>query len=375
MRDHTSDLLGVLEGSFSATLYVDIYNGSERVQENLEVTSWNYDAALDATINVSGRLNITYQSVGGESLLPTGLDGDLSPFRASVYLTLQIDADSFSERIGLGWGKVISIPSGADYHYTDPTTGELRVYASDVEVEFQSLETNINAWGFRFPEQPASLSSIYDEIRRISQMPVTESITDTTIPKATVYEATDGGRLAAVQMLFKTLGGMGVVDSDGAWYCVPYTWPATIDATLVYAGDTATITDLPVAIDTDGVANVVVGSFQNPTTGAPIYAVAEVDPGSALSPDSVWGEHTRYITDDQVTTQAAADARVATELSTVTQSQRYQIEIECVVNPLLELGDMVSVTGYTRALTGRLVKYSLSNSATMKVTLEVKRDL
>lgn len=369
MRNHTDELEGVLAGSFGFELLVDVFLGSDRVLESVPVTKWDFDAVLDAEVNVSGQLTIAYQPDDGVSIIPEGLEGIATPFGSSMYLTVQITAGTFSERVGLGWVEIVSIPTAFDT-YADTGLGRI-VTSTTMEIEFASMDNRIRAWGFRFPEQPASLTSVYDELRRITGMGVVEDVTDKAIPANIVYEPTEGGRLQAVQALFRVLGGQGVIDPLGVWTLVPYTWGAVVGTLTL--GAEGTVVNVPQSIDTDGVFNCVVGTFQNPTTGAAITAVAYVAGDEGLGIDSPWGEHTRYITDENVTTQAAATLRVATELETVTQSQRYQVDVECIFNPLLELGDMVEVTGWVRALEGRVVKYSLSESAKMVVTLEVKR--
>lgn len=372
MRDRTDELDGVLLDSFGFRLLVDVFHGSDRVLEDVPVSAWAFEAVLDAEVNVSGVLTITYQSDSGDSIIPQGLEGKATPFGSSMYLTVEITAGTFSERVGLGWVEIVSIPSAYDTYVDVPSVGRI-VTSTRMEVEFASMDNRIRAWGFRFPEQPASLSSVYDELRRITGMAVVESVSDTTIPSNIVYEPLEGGRLSAVQALCRRLGGMGVIDPLGAWTIVPYTWGSSVGTLSL--GPNGTVIDVPQSIDTDGVFNCVVGSFQNPTTGDPITAVAYVEGNEGLGIDSAWGEHTRYITDENVTTQAAATTRVAAELETVTQSQRYRVDVECIFNPLLELGDVVTVSGWVRALEGRVVRYSLSQKATMIVTLEVKRDI
>lgn len=373
MRDHTTDLAEALHGSFAMYLIVDVFRGAERVQEALRVKDWQLDAVLDADVNVSGTLTVTHSADDGKSLIPEGMDGDLSPFGATMYLSVEISAGSLVEQVGIGWMEIVGIPYATD-SYVDGGFGSRVTYTTTMQIEFASADNRIKAWGFRFPEQPASLTSVYEEIRRITKMNVLETATDTTIPTSLVYEPQEGGRLRAVQDLFKVLNGVGILDSYGVWKLVPYTWPSTIDYALAL-GTEGTVMDVPQSMDTEGVFNCVVGNFQDPATGAPITAVAYVSGDSGLGVDSDWGEHTRYISDENVTTQAAANIRVATELATVTQSQRYQVVVECLFNPLVELGDMVEVTGWIRPLEGRVVRYTMSDNPTMNVTLEVKRAL
>src|SRR3546814_20364587 len=91
------------------------------------------------------------------------------------------------------------------------------VVASRVQVEFRSLEERVRRRGFRSAEHPASLGSCWDEIRRITGMPVVETVEDKPIQGSSVWEPKPGGRLEAVQKLADVLGGIPPVNSVGAF--------------------------------------------------------------------------------------------------------------------------------------------------------------
>jgi hypothetical protein len=76
-----------------------------------------------------------------------------------------------------------------------------------------------------------------------------------------------------------------------------------------------------------------------------------------------------------VKTQAQADSAVRAVLDQSIGSQQYDVQIQCHVNPIVEIGDVVTLEGWKRPLVGRLRKVSLSNSAYMNVTLRVARRL
>lgn len=370
MRDHSAALLDVLTGSFSRRLWVDVFHGTDRVLEDLPVTGWTFEGDLSGEIKHSGRGTVVYSSEAGESLVPEGTAGILSPFRARLLMVLEVFTDDgFSERINLGWMQVTKVPSAFDTFAS--VNGVDRVVSSAVEIIFESLDVAVARRGFRFPEQPASLASCYDEIRRITGFPVTESVVDKPIPSLPTYEASQGGRLKAVQELAGALGGRAVVDPSGAFTVVPDVAGPVVGELTV--GPLGTVIDVGYEVDTDGVYNAVVGVFED-ANRKPIYAVATVDAGD-LAVDGLYGEYTRYYSSDFVKTQVQANAAVKSILAQVTSSQQYEVPLQCVINPLPELGDTVEVTGHVRPLKGRVVKYSLSDSPLMNLTLEVVRDL
>lgn len=370
MRDHSEQLLDVLTGSFSRRLYVDVFHGTDRVLEDLPVTGWTFEGDLSGEIKHSGRGTVAYSSENGESLVPEGTTGILSPFRARLLMVLEIFTnEGFSERINLGWMQVTKVPSAFDTFAT--VDGVERVVSSYVEIVFESLDKSVARRGFRFPEQPASLASAYAEIRRITGFPVTQSVVDKAIPSLPTYEASSGGRLKAVQELAGALGGRAVVDPSGAFTIVPDA-PGPVVGQLT-VGALGTVVDVGYEVDTEGVYNCVVGVFEDANRN-PIYATAEVTAGD-LATNGLFGEYTRYYSSDFVKTKAQADAAVASILAQVTSSQQYEVPLQCVINPLPELGDTVEVVGHVRPLQGRVVKYSLSDSPLMNLTLQVNRDL
>lgn len=370
MRQHSEALLDVLTGSFSRRLIVDVFHGTDRVLEDLPVTGWTFEGDLSGEIKHSGRGTVVYASESGESLVPEGTTGILSPFRARLLMMLEVSTDAgFSERINLGWMQVTKVPSA--YDTFAEVNGVRRVVSSYVEIVFESLDVLVARRGFRFPEQPASLTSCYDEIRRITGMPVTESVADKAIPSLPTYEASQGGRLKAVQELASALGGRAVVDPAGAFTIVPDAVGPVVGTLTV--GPQGTVVDVGYEVDTDGVYNAVVGVFED-ANRKPIYAVA-VAPEGDLSPDGLYGEYTRYYSSDFVKTQVQADSAVKSVLAQSIGSQQYEVPVQCIINPLPELGDTVEVVGHDRPLVGRVIQYSLSDSPLMNVKIEVSRNL
>lgn len=369
MRDHNDDFLNVLSGSFERRLFVNVFHGSDRVLEDVAFESWSLDADMSAEVCTSGSGVVVYQSVAGESLTPTGTKGILSPFRATLELVMEISAGGYTRRVSLGLFRVTRIPSATDY--TAVVNGVEKVIASRVAVEFLSLDESVRRRGFRSPENPPSLASCYEEIRRITDMPVEETVADAAIPASTTWEAKQGGRLEAVHTLGDALGGTAVVNSAGAWTIIPDEIGDPVGTLSL--GDLGTVLDVGAEIDTDTVYNVVVGVFED-ANRAPIYSVATA-PAGDLQVGGLYGENTRYYSSDFVKTQAQADSAVQSILDLSIGSQQYDVQIQCHINPLVELGDVLELTGWSRPIVGQLRKISMSDGAYMNVTLRVNREL
>lgn len=379
MRQSSSRLPEVLTGSFTWDVRVNVWHGPNRVAEGLRVESWSLDADLGREVKTTGSMVVVHESVHGESMKPRGTDGVLSPFRAVVEPIVTISAGSFSEDVSLGQFRVTRVPESEEF--TVDTPFGRRVVWSRAELEFASLDVGLQRWGLRFPETPPSLVSAWDEVRRLSGMPVFESVPDVRIPGSTVWEAKQGGRLEAVQKLADMLGGVAVVNSVGALVVVP---DEVGDPVLTLTvGENGTIVDVGDEIDTDAVYNQVVGVFEKENRD-PIYAVAQVTDGP-LSVNGPYGVYTRYYASDLVRTQAQADAAVKSVLDLSIGGQTYDVPVTCHFNPLVEIGDVVEVVTEKRVdgqmvtaktgVVGRAVKVGLSDDALMSVTVRVARSL
>lgn len=369
MRQHSDQLEKVLAGSFERELSVNVFNGSDRVLEGVQFESWQLDADLGRGICAQGSGTVVHSSPDGSSVVPVGTEGVLSPFRARVEPVMTIRAGGFEESVSLGTFRVSAVPAASDTFAT--VGGRELVVASSVALKFDSLEADVERWGFQFPEQSVAGVSAFAEIRRLTGMAVEETVPDVPVPSLKVWEAKQGGRLDAVLELGRVLGGSAVVNSRGAWEIIPDVIGAPV-ATL-RLGELGTVLDVADEIDTDTVYNEVVGTFED-VNGKPVYAVARVEDGP-LSVDGPYGVHTRYYASDMVKTQAQADGAVQSVLDQSIGSQQYDVQIQCHVNPLVEIGDVVALEGWKRPLVGQLRKIDLSNGAYMSVSLRVARRL
>ena len=369
MRQHSQELLDTLSGSFERELTVNVYTASDRTLESARFESWQLSSDLNRAICGQGSGVVVHSSVDGESLVPVGTKGILSPFRARVEPVLTIRAGEFQESVSLGTYRVMAVPSAEDF--TTEHEGREIVVASRIGVKFDSLETNIERWGFRFPETSVAGASAFAEIRRFTNMAVEENVADVALPSLKTWEAKRGGRLEAVMELGKILGGQAVVNSRGAWVIIPDEIGEPV-ATL-RLGELGTVLDVADEIETDTVYNEVIGKFED-AEGNAFYSIATVNSGD-LSIDGPYEVNSREYSSDLVKTQAQADTAVQAVLDQSIGSQQYDVQIQCHVNPLVEIGDVVELKGWKRPIVGRLTNVSLSDSAYMNVTLRVAREL
>lgn len=370
MRGGSDDLKEVLAGGgFTPRFFCDIFAGSARRMEQVPIVNpvlrWNSEQSLPSSADVT----VVWASDGGESVTPRRATDQLAPFGPQAIVYCEISADQFREVIQLGRYRISGVPSSQD-QFMD-FMGQRLVSGSVVDLSLLDLGMQVDRWGFRVPEVPPSLGSCFEELGRITGATIVRSVPDQPIPASVVYEANRGGRWKAVQQLAEVLGGRAVFDSFGSLTIVPdESGPVVAELVL---GDRGTILDVGSSMESEEVYNEVVGNFEDDDRN-PIYSVDAIESGP-LSVYGNYGVNTYYVSSPLVKTQSAADAFVATRLKNLSAKLTYRVKVSCLLNPLLEVGDVVSVEREDETITGRLVSHQFGADGTMSVELEVARVL
>ncbi|RLP83003.1 hypothetical protein D9V34_07100 [Mycetocola lacteus] len=363
MRQVTDQTAQILErGSFETRLVCDVMHGSERVAADVPLTDWQWAEDLTAEVKSSGSATIIASDPFGRSLLAQGTAGIFSAFRASVVISQIISAGGYEERVQLGWGKVTENPRGED-----TVVGDI-VASSLVPIVWDGLDRVIHRHGFSSPETPPQRGSAWNEVRRISGRPIVQNVPDVVLPGGLVWEAKKGGRLAAVQKLAELLGGRMVLTARGELTVAPAQLGPVVGTLRL--GAEGTITQIDTEIKTDGVYNRVVGIYEdsnrNPITVPPV----EITSGP-LAVGGPYGVYTEYHSSDAVRDRAAALKAMNAILENSVGGQNYQVQIQCVTDPRIQINDHIRVEG--AGLSGRVLSVSRSAAALMTVKLEVPR--
>lgn len=397
MARPTDDQLDlVLSNGFERELLVDILHGTDRVEQGIRPASWSLGGNLGRDPKSTGTLTFVHESVNGESWVPQGALGVLSPFRATLLLTEVIRAGGFERRMQLGMFDVVAVPRAMDVvghanaRWVEVFTesgdvfeedfseefpglmtymggwmvgGKQTILGSVVEVDIESLDSRVLRASLRSPRTAAG--SAIAEWRAVGLLPLVAPASDATL-SPTTWVCEQGSRLDAVQTCARLLGGVPVVDSFGQWNL------AGEDLVTLTIGDTGTVVDLSSSLTVDGFYNVVVGDYET-EDGKPLRSVW-VAPGR-FSPDAMGREYVRYHSSDIVRTQAAADNATAS-VGALSTSQDVDVAVTCVYNPVLELGDRVNVVeGDVTLVSGVCQAIAVSDSETMQVTVRERRPL
>jgi hypothetical protein len=369
VKRHSAALPAVLTGSFDTRLIVDSFYGAERTRMNLPTESWSLKWNSESSgTKAGGTLTIVYTPDIAESMTPTRFSDVLAPFGQELNLRMEIRAGLFSETVQIGHFRIVAVPDAKDAHAEH--LGETITVGSKITVTLQDRLVAVERNGFLSEQSPPSLESCWGELQRLTGMQLDRSVDDKPIPGRPVYLAEQGGRLKAAQAIAAVLGGPAYVTPDGA-LSVLAGMSEEVVAELVL-GDRGTILEVAHSMESEGVYNHVVGHFEAEDR-TPIFAVASITEGP-LSVNGQYGVYTRYFSSEFVKTQEQADAAVASILSQVSTGQKYRVPVKCVINPLVDDGDMVSVQRPGgRLLVGRVVSHTLSSSKVMDLVLEVVR--
>lgn len=375
MRLGSEKLRQVLqEGSFNTRLVVDAFYGATRTGANLPATEYDLKWDSEAQIKSGGTLTLVQDSESGESLVPRSFSDMLAPAGQEVNLLMEVSTnDGFAETVQLGHYRITAVPTSSEA--VVDLLGVPTVTSSRVELTLEDRMVGVQRRGFRSEQNPPAGATCWGELQRLSGLQVSRNVADKSVPSGTVYAASQGSILKAVQELADVLGGVAYITPDGALSVLPDARGAVV-ATLPL-GENGTIIDVSDAMESEGIYNVVVGDFEDDDRN-PIFASAQVEAGPfRVTPiGEGYGEYTRYYSSDFVKTQAAADSAVRSVLSQSLRGQSYRVPVQCIVNPLIEDGDVVSVQRRVGLpLVGRVVSHTLGSSNLMNLELDVVREL
>lgn len=369
MRNHSDTLLDVLQsGSFNARIICDAFRGADRLVKDLDISEWDLRWDREAELKSGGSCTALVLDDFGRSFSPEKATDPLAAFGSELNILMEIwtSDETFAETIQLGHFRIGEVPSKADElaDFGDATI----VTASVVEMNLEDRLSRVKRRGFRSDENPQSTSA-WGELARITAMQVIRhpSLPDATLPTDMVYKAVRGGRLAAVRDIAEILGGTEYTTSDGAVSVLPFV--AGDPVATLHLGEFGTIIGDSEGMDSAEVYNVVVGNFET-VDRVPIYSIA-IATGD-LAPTSEYDENTYYHSNASIKTQSAGDAEVATVLSQLIDLGPSRVAVTCIINPLVELGDVVLVERRNGTfLKGQVVKVRLDSSMRMYLELDV----
>lgn len=362
------------DGSHRARMVADVFYDGRPVLSGLSLSkTGQLSGTASSRVQTTGRLLIASGAQmfdgQGNSIAPQTATDALAPYGQEVVVSRQVFLGT--ELIGaqsLGRFRITNVPSIAK------TARRLRQrYGTDrildsvlVELEVSDQLDRIDQANFTRLEAPLGGASTWSEVRRLSPIPVVQSIADRQISANLVYESS---RLDTLGDLLMNVGAVPHITRSGAFsarLAVPSASPTN------YAVDlTGTIQVLAAGM-TGSFYNVVkvTGNVQGTQQ---ILAVARLESGplrwNGPAGERVY-ERSAGLSDSAAAAQLLADAVLRSQLRNRTRT----VSITCLPNVEVELGDPARaadpVTGRVEYGMVSRIEWPMNPTALMQVELE-----
>ena len=358
------------------------YGGRLSYPDPLPIGSWSLEWDGSESKQVQGVLNVEVKDPDGR-LAPWLFEDPLGVGGAELMCRYVVGG---AGTINRGWYRISSnapkeawfsrvIPDSSAAAVGDSVVpgGHRLVMASGgatIPVTAEDRTLNLTLARFLNPEQPAGTSpTVQSEILRIvgNRMPVKFSnVEDLAVPADVTF---DGPRVDAVMDLAKRagawlrMGGNGelevyVKDETPVW--------------TVAGGDDGALINIERAQTVDVLDNIgVVRGEQKYTDSAgqeqtrPLVGVAKIKTGP-LRAGGPNGDIPRFLDSKLLNTQEAVDKAAASLIANYVSSLTLDLEVTCLPNPALQVGDWVTVTqpvidGRLVPLNGEVIKMKLQS--------------
>ena len=341
MRFASSQADGILSGSFDHYWVADLYYNGERRLQDVPLSDVSFQEDGTAAIQQSGACTIVWTDEFGRSATPREVTDWFAPFGAQLRVFSMLIAGDFTERVEYGRFEITDVPSASDEAME--FRGQWITTGSRVELELKELTARVSAETFDVPSAPVSLTSAWDEVARISGLPLSRAVADAAIPRTVMYESV---KLDAIYNLMDVvLDAVPHMTADGAMSARPNAIGEPV-ATLT-RGDSGCLVSVGAEMSAAQVYNrVVVRATSGDQTQ--VLAVAEITEGplrvrnvdGSVSP---FGARTYYQSSEYVTTTGQAQAWADSTLITVSKLRAARLPVKETFNPLRERGDVVLI--------------------------------
>jgi len=334
-REVSERLAAMLDGSRQVTYEANVVRGDESM-DGLPVElggGLSWDAGQQ--VEFSGTVNAVLVDEAGRSYAPTSVGDLFAPFGSEVMLSARVAVADMVERVQLARARITAVPKVLGDRVN--IGGEWVTLSETITLELRDRMDVLKADKFDTDTRVRYATSAWRELEHLCPFPVLRSGADAALPKSLSYPK-DKTRADAVQTIAGRLGGVAAFDSLGNLIVRRASSASVLDLRL---GRDGTVASVGSAMDTDGIYNRVVVRGKQPN-GAPIQV--ERTATGELSP-AVWGRRT-YVADqgDFLGTRAQAALYAERLLASVSTLPKAELQVQCLMDPRLEVGDVASVT-------------------------------
>lgn len=347
--------LASTDGPIQFGLVADVMRGSERLIADAPLSDWSLSWDSSAMVEVDGSATVVHDERGpdGEVLpldsswVPRDIGDPLSAFGSELVVSAWVAAGPFVERVQLGVFPIVATPGSSQS--TTNVTGETRLLSETIQVRLADRMDGVQRDRFTRVTGPRSTASAYDELGFLTGRAVARTLPDQPVTGLSAYE--DEDRSKAVQQIANILGGDAFFNADGALEVRPKT-PGEVALTLTL-GPYGRVAEVSSPLSREGVYN---GAAVTGKDGL-VYAEEWLTSGPLAV--QTYGRVPIIYKSDFITTAVQARNYALQLLAERSTVRAQTIEVSCLWNPLVEVGDVVRVVEPDRVRTARVTQVSM----------------
>lgn len=331
MLDASDDLVSIIKGSYVTQLHVNSWRGDQLLFADVPAAAGNL--TLDRSVSVSDRITLEVpRYVDGMNWSPNSNDHPLSPYGQLLQVSLGVFIGDLEEIVQLGWFVISDVSTDGD----------------TINVTADGMLKLIDEARFTGPFEPTGHLS--DTIAALVEPALTvvidAGLTDRTVPVGMKW---DEDRLGALFEVVDAWPADAFVTPDGYLSVIPVPDPTNDDPVWDVTDDRDTGTVVKWSSDgsREGAYNVVVARGED-SSGQQVQGVvfdfnndSSTFYGGPFNPLPV----PYFFSSPLLTTVAQCQSAAQTTLDRLRRVKSQKVSIEMVPNPLLRLGDVVSVSG------------------------------
>ena len=323
--------------------------------------SYDGDAVKQATGNVHVRGD-------DRSMVPRKPTDSLAPYGQELDIYRVVKVGETSWEIPMGRFRIEDVPDMREHFRLWPQTK--RVVGWELQLQLVDRFDIIEADDFLVPDAPKPGNKTWDEIRRLSPLPIVVSLPDKPVPAGLAYTS----RMDAITALMSNIGGVPHLTRQGALTArVKDAWLTATTPVFTIDGVIEVSDSMSIKLYNSVASRSSLGDNN-------IVAIREIrTDGDPLSVTGPLRRRTYNHSSPLIETQAQADADAETVLRRVSQRQARTVTVRCLPRPDLEIGDFGLAKDRTtrRTFLGEVtsMRFSLNPHDDMTLELIVAEEL
>jgi hypothetical protein len=356
-----------LEDNNTPSYRARAYYGEKLTEEDVPLSA---DGSLtyssDAVKQAIGSVYV--RGDGDRSLVPRLPTDTLAPFGQELDIFRVVTVGKTSWEIPMGRFRIEDVPDMRELFRLWPSMKQ--VVSWDLQLALVDRFDIIEADDFLVPDAPKAGNSTWDEIRRLSPLPIVVSLPDRPVPPSLAYKS----RIGAITELMSNIGGTPHLTRQGALTArVTDAWITATEPVFKVDGVINVSSSMSIKVYNSVVSRSSLGDNN-------IVSVREITgDGDPLSVNGPLRRRTYEHSSPLIETQAQADADAETVLRRVSSKQAKRITVTCLPRPDIELGDFgLAIDRNTRRrFLGEVsdMKFSMDPNADMTIDMILAEEL